>query len=287
MLWYPDFKAEFDWLMQLPGLEMHVPPHFVELPDLRAIFARLSQHALFSRFRWIITSAHHDKPEQLTTPLDQQTVMIYLSNEDFRLPWYTSRLAALFTPYCWSEAPLASLHAIPLGCLGNVPEQPCVSLSERCIDVFFSGQMLPARERFAQELAQVLKYFKPQTAAVMSVWTGRFRSGLTAPDYARYLAQARVALIPRGNSLVTYRLFEAMRAGCILVCEAQRPAWFLQHCPQIVMPPDWNHLLEVLRELWERPELMQEMHQQTRACYDHYCRPEAVADYILKELSPL
>lgn len=284
---FPDFSADRDWVAALPGVEVRMPAHYCEWPQLRGIFAELSRSPLFSRLRWVICTVYTDQPEQLSTPLDAQTVMIYLSNEDCRIPAYASQLAMLFTPYYWPGQNCGNLRAIPLGCNGAIPELPLVPWEVRELDLFFSGHAHHYRSAFQQMLAQVLREFRPlgQELAGLAVWSSAFRGGLEPALYARYLSQTRVALIPRGHSAWTYRLFEAMRAGCLLLCEKLPPVWFLEYCPRVVMPPHWQNLPVVLEQLWQQPRLVAEMQAQTRHNYENTCRPEAVAAYMLKELS--
>ncbi|PIQ28257.1 hypothetical protein COW36_04520 [bacterium (Candidatus Blackallbacteria) CG17_big_fil_post_rev_8_21_14_2_50_48_46] len=283
---FPDFSAEHAFLKHLPGVEIRIPEYYSELPMLKSLFEVLSQDRLFSAFRWVIARVFEDRPEHFSTPLDQQTVMFYLSNEDFRLPTYIHSLAMLFTPYWWPGYPFENLRAIPLGCNGEVPEiEPC-SWQERDLHLFFSGHAHQYRPEFQKYLQGVLQSFRPagEELSALAVWSSRFRGGLEPELYARYLARSQVALVPRGNSAMTYRLFEAMRAGCVLLCEDLPPVWYLENCQRVVMPADWHSLQTVLEQLWRDPVLMQEMHLSTLQNYRQVCRPEAVAEYVLKEL---
>lgn len=284
---FAEFSAERDWVAALPNVEVRVPAHYCEWPQLRAVFAILSRSSLFHQLRWVIAHAYERSPEPFKTPLDAQTVMIYLSNEDYRIPSYTPQLAMLFTPYFWPGYTPPNLRVIPLGCNGEVPELPQVPWEARELDLFFSGHIHAFRLSFQQQLTQVLREFRPlgQELAGLAVWSSRFRGGLDPAIYARYLSQTRVALIPRGQSAWTFRLFEAMRAGCLLLCEELPSVWFLAHCPRVVMPSHWKNLTKVLEQLWQQPHLMAEMQAKTRENYEKTCCPEAVAAYMLKELS--
>jgi hypothetical protein len=286
---FPDFSAERDWLAALPNVEITLPPVYSELPWLKAVFGILQHSPVFAHFNWVLGHIYADRPEQFQTPLNRKTIMLYFSNEDFRIPTYISELGMLFTPYWWPGQPADNLRALPLGCNGEVPEVPPLPWAERDLDLFYSGHAHKYRMGFYQAMQEVLLHFKPggEELAALAIWSSRFRAGLDPSTYASYLARSKVALIPRGHSAMTYRLFEAMRAGCLLLCEDLPPAWYLRDCPRVVMPPDWHNLGPVLSQLWQDPALMAEMQQKTLDNYRLTCRPEAVAAYILAEISAI
>lgn len=284
---FPDFSAERDWLAALPNVEMALPPYYSELPLLKALFEQLCLSPIFARYNWVLAHYYADRPEQFETPLNRSTVMLYFSNEDFRIPTYISELAMLFTPYWWPSHTAENLRAIPLGCNGEVPEISPRPWAERDLDLFYSGQLHPYRIGFYNALQEVLLHFRPagEELSALAVWSSRFRAGLDPTSYASHLARSKVALIPRGHSAMTYRLFEAMRAGCLLLCEELPPAWYLRDCPRIMLPADWHNLLPLLKTIWQDPALMEEMHGKTLANYANHCTPEAIAGYMLRELA--
>ncbi|MGE3725479.1 MAG: glycosyltransferase [Candidatus Sericytochromatia bacterium] len=286
---FPDFSAERDWLAALPNVEMTLPPIYSELPGLKALFEELRLNPLFERFNWVIAHIYADQLEQFHTALNHNTVMLYFSNEDFRVPNYISALAMLFTPYWWPMPTVKNLRALPLGCNGEVPALAPWPWAERDLDLFFSGHAHKYRIGFYQAFQAVLLQFRPAGSdlSALAVWSSRFRDGLDPNTYASHLARCKVACIPRGHSAMTYRLFEAMRAGCLLLTEDLPPAWYLADCPRVVMPPDWHSLGNVLQQLWQDPALMAEMHLKTLANYQNNCSPPAIAKYILGELAAL
>jgi hypothetical protein len=50
---------------------------------------------------------------------------------------------------------------------------------------------------------------------VVLIGTGGFGQGLSPNEYAGHLENTRFALVPRGNSAETIRLYDALEAGCI------------------------------------------------------------------------
>jgi hypothetical protein len=51
--------------------------------------------------------------------------------------------------------------------------------------------------------------------------------------YTEIMADTRIALAPRGSSVETYRFFEAMRQGCVVICDRLPPHWFYAGCPAV------------------------------------------------------
>src|SRR6202000_1779185 len=48
--------------------------------------------------------------------------------------------------------------------------------------------------------------------------------------YTEIMADTKITLAPRGSSVETYRFFEAMRQGCVVICDRLPPHWFYDGC---------------------------------------------------------
>ena len=71
--------------------------------------------------------------------------------------------------------------------------------------------------------------------------------------YTEIMADTKIALAPRGSSVETYRFFEAMRQGCVVICDRLPPHWFYVGCPAIQVD-DWGNLEAEVRALSADPE---------------------------------
>jgi hypothetical protein len=88
-----------------------------------------------------------------------------------------------------------------------------LAMAGRSIVAFFSGYM-GAPERNPERHAMV-RIVQENRLPVVLVGTGAFGQGLSPNEYAGHLENTRFALVPRGNSPETIRLYDALEAGCI------------------------------------------------------------------------
>lgn len=62
----------------------------------------------------------------------------------------------------------------------------------------------------------------------------KFATGYTPTEYAEILNNTKIALVPEGYiSNVSYRFFEASRAGCIVIVCEQLNSWYMDQFPGI------------------------------------------------------
>lgn len=186
----------------------------------------------------------------------------------------------------------ARVETVPLGYL-DPRSEPLVPLAKRSIDIFFSGH-IPQRSRYAglralvampkevsrRELVRVLE--TPELRDRYSIdlrLTGDFASSAFGFDdsYLLSLAMSKIALCPTGNSVETYRLFEAMRAGCVIISEPLPKHWFYRGSP-IITVASWRELPSVLSDLFADPAGMQVIGERTFAWWRDVCSESAVAE---------
>jgi hypothetical protein len=104
--------------------------------------------------------------------------------------------------------------------------------------------------------------------------------------YSQSMMQTKICCAPRGTSIETYRLYEAMRYGCIIISEPLPPHWFYQGAP-ILQVANWTELNTLLPRLLSNPELMLKLHQQTLDWWQKKCSEVACGQYIVDQLKTL
>jgi hypothetical protein len=118
-------------------------------------------------------------------------------------------------------------------------------------------------------------------------FTKNFLQGLSGPEYAAILRDSKIALCPRGaKSPETFRHFEAMRAGAVVVSHPQPALEFYVGSPMVILD-DWSKLLETLVGLLGDPEGLAERQRQTLEWWDRHCSERAVATKIASEIRRL
>ncbi len=196
---------------------------------------------------------------------------------------------------------------VPLGYYRQ-PEQPIKPLDERNTDVYFGGSLvhdLERKERWKRTVKRLVGNPKqlyrksmlhelervrarhPEIRAKITL-TGEFRdlaSGQVS-DYATDMMDARIALVPRGTAAESYRLFEAWRYGCVVICEPLPPRPFLEGAPAVTLR-SWRELDRVLIELLDDPGRMTELHEASLRWWQNVCSEEAVGQRLAARLHTL
>ena len=99
--------------------------------------------------------------------------------------------------------------------------------------------------------------------------------------YTEIMADTKIALAPRGSSVETYRFFEAMRQGCVVICDRLPPHWFYVGCPAIQIG-DWSNLETEVKALSADPERLTDLHRRSLAWWNEKLSERAVAQVIAR-----
>jgi hypothetical protein len=100
-----------------------------------------------------------------------------------------------------------------------------------------------------------------------------------AAAYSELVAQTRVCLVPRGNSPETFRFFEALRAGCVVVCESLPDHWYYRGAP-VVRLNRWSELSSVVPPLLADSARLDEMHRASLHWWESRCSERAIGHLI-------
>jgi len=115
--------------------------------------------------------------------------------------------------------------------------------------------------------------------------TSDMKESISNPlNYADILARSKISLVPRGTCYDTYRFFESLKAGCVVICEPLPDLWFYEGHPGITIT-DWRDLPQLLDRLLSDPELLERKSQQGVKFYNERCAENVVADRMVKFLN--
>jgi len=195
---------------------------------------------------------------------------------------------------------------VPLGYY-HQPEMAIKPLRQRRSDVFFAGSLLHDMQKagWKRVVKRIVGNPKQTYRKAMMSELERFRAGhpdlrtkLTVSgdfralgdtevnSYAEAMMDARVALVPRGTAAESYRLFEAWRYGCIVVCEQLPPRSFLQGAPAITLR-SWTELEPALESLMNDPDRQQALHEASLAWWRDVCSEQVVGHRLASTLGRL
>jgi hypothetical protein len=181
---------------------------------------------------------------------------------------------------------------LPLGYFALLDFDP-LPIEQRPVDVFFAGSLatrgwsirasLTARQQMSAAMAAAQKAL-PQ-CRIESLWRPpKYDRGLGPEAYTQALANAKIALAPRGNTDETYRLFEAAKLGCVMICEPLPCRWYFHDCPAITLRR-WSELPDILKNLLNDPARMSELSRRSRQWWDSTVSERAVANFIAQRLA--
>lgn len=197
------------------------------------------------------------------------------------------------------------LHAVPLGYYKH-EKTPFIPIEDRPTDVHFAGSIYADASKTANPLARFFKnlitsprnYARRKLVESLSAvqakypefsitnrFLAQFGAGLSRREYSAELDSTKVCLIPRGSSLDTYRLCEAMRSGCVMIADRLPRRWCYDGIP-VLFVDDWSELESMLVPLLRDPIRLRDLHQRTLAWWHDHCSPAAVAAHLSEKIAP-
>jgi hypothetical protein len=105
-----------------------------------------------------------------------------------------------------------------------------------------------------------------------------------ADAYSELVAQTRMCLVPRGNSPETFRFFEALRAGCVVVCESLPDHWFYRGAP-VVRLKRWEELASAVPPLLVDRVRLEEMHRASLRWWQSRCSEQALGHLMAARIA--
>jgi len=272
----------------------------------------LYSHAVGATFKCYGTSlALGGNPLTHPSRINVLAAAKYARDQVHRMPGLLSRIRAGAREGSWASLP--PILPLPLG-YANQVELPLKNVFDRQYDVQFAGSVshsdaqneglkrwlsspkVVARKRMLHHLTSyreanpsvecdifVTDGFGPHAVE----WgPGHFHKMRDAETYSSTLMDTKICLVPRGTSLETFRFFEGLRAGCILITEGLPSRWFYDGAP-IQTVNDWSELGDVLDRLLNDPDRLHTLHRAARTWWNEKCSEEAVGRYMADRLRSL
>lgn len=199
------------------------------------------------------------------------------------------------------------IYAIPLG-YSNQIQLPIKSIDDRETDVFFAGSVVhrprsnwspqrwlatPKSVSRSQMLAVVdrIKTAHPEIQIERFITEGFVASydsakSADADSYSKRMMNAKICLVPRGTSFETFRFYEAMRYGCIIITESLPSRWFYAGSPAIQVR-DWREMESIVEMILNDRALLKSKHQAALRWWKERCSETAIGEFIAKTLQTL
>jgi hypothetical protein len=196
----------------------------------------------------------------------------------------------------WPASP--AIATIPLGTYNQL-DVPVVPMAERPTDLFFAGSV-EHRPSLRHRLSPKTRHRRDMLAAVER-FRGR-RPGLlvdlrltpgfeaskagSAATYSQGLMNAKVCLAPRGTSLETFRVFEGLRYGCVVVADRLPRHWFYKGAPMLQLDR-WDGLEAAVAPLLDDRRALDRWHVRTMRWWRERCSEAAVGRFMAARLNEL
>lgn len=102
--------------------------------------------------------------------------------------------------------------------------------------------------------------------------------------YSQILMDTKICICPRGTNLETFRYFEGLRYGCIIIAEEQPDYEYLQGVPAIIHK-DWNDVPKIIEKLLNNKDLMEDLHKKGKEYFAGACESNVLAEQISKDIN--
>jgi hypothetical protein len=191
------------------------------------------------------------------------------------------------------------ITVIPLGTYNQI-DTPLVPIEGRPTDIFFAGSVehvASLRHRVASPKTYARHAMITAVERVAAARPGLRLDIRVTPDfegsesdspanYSRALMDSKICLSPRGTSLETFRTFEALRCGCIVVGERLPRHWFYEAGPVLELDR-WADLDAALLPLLDDPAELRRQHERSLAWWRDYCSEAALGRFLAARLNEL
>lgn len=193
------------------------------------------------------------------------------------------------------------VYSIPLG-YANQTELPLKPFFERKYDVSFAGSVVHKPYRWwspkqwlqtpksysRNQMIEALKDVAEQNKAwAMDLKITPSYKAIRQADpleYAQRVMETRISVAPRGTSFETFRFFEALRFGCIVITEYLPRRWFYDDAP-VVRIENWHQLHAILKDLKANPAKMEALHTSALQWWESVCSEKAVGHFMASKLN--
>jgi len=232
-----------------------------------------------------------------------KSVLIYVSEESGFIPYQLiPYFKAIFKSYMPYE-PGGNIFSFTLGHINEVifHTENLPKINDRRINMFFSGNLHKNRSDIYRQF-NILRFiplvilvriirgpfrniflklfgsnFSSEREKSEIHFTNGFMKGYSRTEYMNYLLQTKILLCPSGFvTPETFRLFEGLNAGCIVISE-KLPDLDIYRDITVVQIASWKEGMKKADSLLSDPDLMQKMQDANITWWQNNCTYNKVA----------
>ncbi len=316
--WTPNLPAEFRYpydalehalpALKAEGLRFYLTKEAYALPAYgRDVVGVLLQEErckapVYGRHVRAVIRNLHSRPFLGWRPHLPLTKLEAVLTFEYARDWYTSlksRRALAHPPPVW-PAPVRREPAvipIPLGYHSQV-DLPQTPMRDRSLDLFFSGQVtehIPpgsykhwtstGKMEARKQVWAALRELQKESKWRMDLGDIAAGSAAAGAGYSEKMMQSRLCIAPRGSMADTFRAFEGLRAGCLVVANPlPRDRFFYPGAP-VLFVDHWREVGDILARYARDLDTLEEFRARGLAWWHAHLRPEVMGAYIAEELN--
>nr|MBI1232848.1 hypothetical protein [Cytophagales bacterium] len=246
-------------------------------------------------------------PSSIDHKTNKKKVLIYLSDERGSDPSkYAPHYFIIFKSYIGHGNFASKVFPFPLGCVNKVPSFNVKPTNQRKYNLFFRGNLNVNRLDFYRAVSR-LSFILPSKRLIshplyrrfllwirsdfsrlypdsIIIFNSKFKEGFSVYKYGQVLAESKIVLSPNGfTSPECFRLYEAMRAGCVVIAEKLPDVVFYKDSP-IIQVANWKVGLKTANELLKDSEQLSMLQEKTIEWWNTVFSEKATASYMLEKI---
>ena len=190
---------------------------------------------------------------------------------------------------------------MPLG-YHSQQELPQVPMASRGLDTFFVGQVqetIPAgsyrrylsssKIQARRQIWNVLQEIQKEGRWTMDLGDlaadQNSTAGAAFGSYSEKMMQSRICVAPRGSMADTFRSFEGLRAGCLVVANPLPKDDFLYPRAPLLIVDHWREIRGILERYARSTDALEEWRARGLAWWHDHLRPEVVGASVASQLN--
>ncbi len=189
---------------------------------------------------------------------------------------------------------------LPLG-YHSQQEVPQIAMADRPLDIFFAGQAsydipkgsyqhyLSSSKREARmQIWQVLTELQREgqwTMDLGNIAANQTEAGSAYSSYSEKMMQSRICVAPRGSVADSFRAFEGLRAGCLVVANPLPRDEYLFPGAPIVLVDHWREIRGILEKFARNVDALEEWRRRSLTWWHDHLRPEVLAPMVAAGLN--
>ena len=242
-------------------------------------------------------------------------ILIYISNETDYIPSNMEKhFFCIFKCYLPYQLKKSNIFSFPINIIPDISIKKIIPIDKRKIDIFFIGNLNRSRLDFFRAFYSDFKIFSKfsykfiysflaRTGLIKKLinkdlsnkingnnfikFTNGFNTGIQYDKYLKLLNNSKVVLCPKGfMSSETFRHFEAIRAGSVVVTEKLPNTYFYKKFP-FVRINNWTVGLRKIEKLILDVNRLKKIQKKNRVFYDNNLSEAGTAKYVFKILKVL